>query len=747
MAVHLLGIRHHGPGSARHVLEALHNLKPDIILIEGPPEGESMLPWVIHEDMKPPVALLAYVPDDLQKALFYPFTDFSPEWQAISYGLKNRIPVRFIDMPLVHKLAMPAVPTSVKNIPSELNEDEQNEPVLNIKETELYKNPLSWLSDIAGFTDQEEWWEHQFEIAHQPAEVFEAVNAAMTALREELPAKDDPIESIREAFMRRGIRTAEREMYSVIAVVCGAWHVPALQNMPKQKDDDALLKSLPKIKVETTWIPWTNDRLSFESGYGAGLDSPGWYRHCWNYPEDDGTRWLAHAAQVFRNNKIDISSAHIIEAVRLANTLAALRNLNKASLKELNEATQTVMCMGDDIPMQLVRKELIVGTDLGEVPEGTPQVPLQRDLDQQIKSLRLKISNEEKIVTLDLREESGLQKSILLHRLLVLEVGWGKTQYSSGKGTFKEEWRLLWYPELTIKLLEKAPWGNTIETACIHYLKHVASNCRQLNEITHLVKRALPANLHAGIDEVMKRMDELASGTSDTVMLMDAFTPLVQVSRYGNVRKTDQETVNIILRSIFYRLTVGLPASCTGIDEEQSAKMADKISVVNKSVLFLDDDELKQVWFETLFKVTHIKQVVPMVHGSCCKILYDIKFVDNESTAIEFSKALSHGNEPSYSAAWLEGFLKDAATILILDDDIWNITNNWIASIDAETFVQVVPLLRRTFAVYNAVEKSKIAQKVKYQYTSTPKSVTSSVIDTERAKRVLPVLEKLFGLN
>lgn len=175
--------------------------------------------------------------------------------------------------------------------------------------------------------------------------------------------------------------------------------------------------------------------------------------------------------------------------------------------------------------------------------------------------------------------------------------------------------------------------------------------------------------------------------------------------------------------------------------------MADKISVVNKSVLFLDDDELKQVWFETLFKVTHIKQVVPMVHGSCCKILYDIKFVDNESTAIEFSKALSHGNEPSYSAAWLEGFLKDAATILILDDDIWNITNNWIASIDAETFVQVVPLLRRTFAVYNAVEKSKIAQKVKYQYTSTPKSVTSSVIDTERAKRVLPVLEKLFGLN
>ena len=39
MAVHLLGIRHHGPGSARHVREALEELGPDIILIEGPPEG------------------------------------------------------------------------------------------------------------------------------------------------------------------------------------------------------------------------------------------------------------------------------------------------------------------------------------------------------------------------------------------------------------------------------------------------------------------------------------------------------------------------------------------------------------------------------------------------------------------------------------------------------------------------------------------------------------------------------------
>ncbi len=750
MAVHLLGIRHHGPGSARHVLQALQSIKPDIILAEGPPEGENMLSWILHEDMEPPVALLAYVPDDPQRAVFYPFTEFSPEWQAIKYGLENKIPVRFIDMPLIHKLAEKPVAEKENKteIPSELNNEIVAEPVTEKVHEEIRRNPISYLAEIAGFEDEEEWWEHQFEISNHPTDVFEAVNEAMTSLREVFPGKDDKEEKIREAFMRRGIRNSEREIYTEIAVICGAWHVPALQNMPKQKEDDALLKNLPKTKVETTWIPWTSDRLAFESGYGAGLDSPGWYAHCWNNPDDNGTRWLAHAANVFRNNKIDISSAHIIEAVRLANTLAAMRNLNRASLKELNEATQTVMCMGDSIPMQLVRKELIVGNRLGKVPEGAPQVPLQRDFEQQAKSLRLKITNEEKNLSLDLREPSGLQKSILLHRLQVLDVAWGRqSQYVKTKGTFKEEWRIEWSPELTIKLLEKAPWGNTIETACNHYLKHIANTTKLLNEITKLVEKALPADLHEGVESVMKRMDELASGTSDTAMLMDAFSPLVQVSRYGNVRKTDQETVNIILRSIFYRMIAGLPISCTGIDEEQATLMAEKISTVNQSIIFLDDEELKTAWQETLQKSTLVKQVAPLIHGTCCKLMYDAQFIDSETTAKEFSKALSPGNEPAYSAAWLEGFLKDAATVLILDEEIWQITNNWVANLEQETFLQVVPLLRRTFAMYNNVEKSKIAQKVKQSHSGSTKAVLQTNIDTERAKKVLPILEKLLGLN
>ncbi|MFE1786516.1 DUF5682 family protein [Streptomyces sp. NPDC059506] len=59
--VALLGVRHHGPGSARAVLAALEQVKPEVLLVEGPPEADALVRLAAHEDMRPPVALLAHV--------------------------------------------------------------------------------------------------------------------------------------------------------------------------------------------------------------------------------------------------------------------------------------------------------------------------------------------------------------------------------------------------------------------------------------------------------------------------------------------------------------------------------------------------------------------------------------------------------------------------------------------------------------------------------------------------------------
>ena len=84
--LHLLGIRHHGPGSARSVRKALDALRPDVVLLEAPADAAAALTWIGHAGLVPPVALLGYVVAAPQRAVFAPLAAFSPEWQTVHVG-------------------------------------------------------------------------------------------------------------------------------------------------------------------------------------------------------------------------------------------------------------------------------------------------------------------------------------------------------------------------------------------------------------------------------------------------------------------------------------------------------------------------------------------------------------------------------------------------------------------------------------------------------------------------------------
>jgi len=173
MSLSIFGIRHHGPGSARSLRQALETLRPDCLLVEGPPDAADVLPLLAHPQMKPPVALLIYPPDQPQRAVFYPFAVFSPEWQALDYGLARKIAVRFMDLPQAHRLAMADDPESQISNP----------------ESQIHDDPIGRLAAAAGYSDGERWWEHVVEQRRNGADIFAAILEAMTALRESaLPA-------------------------------------------------------------------------------------------------------------------------------------------------------------------------------------------------------------------------------------------------------------------------------------------------------------------------------------------------------------------------------------------------------------------------------------------------------------------------------------------------------------------------------------------------------------------------------
>lgn len=742
MSIHVLGIRHHGPGSAKNVKQFLEKLQPDIVLVEGPPEADPILQWVTHAELKPPVAILAYQPDNPQHSSFYPFAEFSPEWQAILYARKHNIHVRFMDLPAIHRFALT----------DEAPKEEDNSPINNNEAPvvpEIRIDPISYLAEAAGYTDGEKWWEHMFEYRSANEQVFDAVAEAMQELRQALPAKEDRLEQLREAHMRKTIRQAEKEMFQTIAVICGAWHAPALITMPKQKEDNELLKGLAKVKVECTWVPWTYNRLSYYTGYGAGIASPGWYEHTWKHPNDDGTRWMAKIAKLFRRQKMDTSVAHVIEAVRLAEALASLRNLSKAGLEELNEATLSVLCNGEPILLQLIHKELIVSDTIGEVPTDIPKPPLQTDIEKQQKKLRLPPTADFKDYVLDLRKETDLERSIFLHRLQLLGIKWGYRSEIAGKGTFKEQWRLQWDPAFSIDIIEKGNLGNTVEEAAITYISQSALAATALPEVCTLLENALPAEIPKAIEVLIGQINNLAAASGDVIQLMEVIPGLVNVSRYGNVRKTDADLVLDIATSMIVRICVSLPAACTAVDETAAGHLLELFFKLNDAVTLLQETGIILQWQQTLLVIAGNKNTSPVIAGYATRLLADYKLLEGDELVKTFYYAMSSASAPANAAGWLEGFLKGSGTILLIDHRLWGLVNNWVTTLEEDSFTQVLPLLRRTFSHYTNTERRKLGEKVKLGDDGTAQAVKQheTGFDSERAQLGIPVVLQLLGMQ
>ena len=194
MALHFFGIRHHGPGCARSLAQALQQLQPDAILIEGPPEADELLPLAAHAEMRPPVALLVYAPAMPQHASHFPFAEFSPEWQAIQYGQAHGVPTRFIDLPMAHTLA------ANMSVAAEEEGEETPQPVMRSGDA------MAQLAQAAGFSDFETWWDHLVEQRHDSLELFAAIEEMMSVARKSLDEPLSPREAQREAHMRQMIR-------------------------------------------------------------------------------------------------------------------------------------------------------------------------------------------------------------------------------------------------------------------------------------------------------------------------------------------------------------------------------------------------------------------------------------------------------------------------------------------------------------------------------------------------------------
>lgn len=103
----LFPVRHHSPVCSYQLVRTIREYKPEIILIEGPENANSLIPVLTDDKTKLPVAIYYYYKDTKKLVsedaedykCYYPFLYSSPEYNAMKQAQNMGIPAEFIDLP------------------------------------------------------------------------------------------------------------------------------------------------------------------------------------------------------------------------------------------------------------------------------------------------------------------------------------------------------------------------------------------------------------------------------------------------------------------------------------------------------------------------------------------------------------------------------------------------------------------------------------------------------------------------
>jgi hypothetical protein len=733
--VNVFGVRHLSPAGAWHLRKYLDQTKPDLVLIEGLADANELIPQITRKGTRPPIAMLAYTDSLPVRTLIYPLARYSPEFQAMCWATEHDAAVEFIDLPSDVFLAL-------QDIEAELRANARRKAMEAMPGDETPKDesptpppevPVSLYEQFAqraGEPDHETYWERHFEHnIDQDAYRLAAYEFGQSLRELEQPAPRWRAENlVREAFMRRQIAAAIKKGFrpdKIVAVV-GAFHAPVLTgDHPAMTDDE--LKSLRRRASKFTLMPYSYFKLSSQSGYGAGNRAPAYFELLWEALERDDlaglpSRYLSLVARNLREVGTHRSTAEVIEGVRLANTLSAMKDGLAPTLIDLRDSAITLIGQGELAGVKDAIAKVEVGTAIGELPKGVSRTSIQADFERELARLKLEKykATVKQELSLDLREnrqakseESAfldLNRSSFFHRLRVLCVHFvtplGTSQSSA---TWAEKWALQWSPESEIELIEAVLLGETVELATGYKFKTILEGCESIAQAAEVVHDACQCGMMAAMEAARRRLQELSATSSDMIAIAHAAHVLGLIIRYGDVRKFDPEPLMPLVEELFVQGALALHAA-SACDNEAAVKMFVAIDEMNQVALEHADRVNEPLWIASLRKLSDNDDRNPLLSGYACAILLERGLIANEDLTREVSRRLSPGVPADLGAGWFEGLSKRNRYALLARQVLWAQLADYIASLDEQHFRRSVVFLRRAFGGFSAREKRQIAE-------------------------------------
>ncbi len=732
-AVHIFGVRHLSPGGAKHLLEYLDELQPTAVLIEGPADATAEIRHLTNQVTKPPIAILAFTDELPVRTVLWPFAIYSPEYQGMKWAKEHGALAAFIDLPSSVTLALQG---ALRRNGKDDSKPEATQHVeLAIQEVEKERSVYSRIAELAGEYDYDMYWERNYEHNANAGAYREAIlsfSTEMRVLSEEKEQLEQPAEHaynyVRESYMRRKIKDTIAEGHDPqrIVVICGAYHAAALADLTEGMSD-AELADMPTCSTKLTLMPYSYYKLSTMSGYGAGNGAPHYYQMMWEAmeagtPEDLPHLYLSSVARYVRSGGTHRSTAEVIEAVRMAESLAALHGGSAPTLRDLRDAAQTLLGHGDLSVIAEALAKIDVGTEIGSLAEGVSQTPIQDDLNRWLKRLKLEkykttIASD---LSLDLRENRrvssveaaflDLNRSFLFHRLSFLGISFVRSQASGQQGaTWAENWVIQWSPEVEIQVVESTLLGETIEVACAYVLGEKLQECRSIAEASALIRMACQCGMTSQMEAGRQTLQTLAADSRDVVQIAAAARELSTIISFGDIRKIDTAPLAPLLEQLFLRGSLYLLDACN-CNDEAAGGLIIAINELNTIALNHSETVDEALWLQELLHLSERDDRNPRLSGFACAILMERGAITPEQCAAEVSRRLSPGIPADLGAGWFEGLSMRNRYGLLSRMSLWEQLNDYINSLQDEEFKRALVFLRRAFSSFSAREKTMIAE-------------------------------------
>ena len=734
-------VRHHSPTCSYHLKNVIEEYKPDIILIEGPVEANTIKEYIASENSEAPFAIYysysdskGYIDENKEKyRCYYPFLNYSPELVALREGQRLNIETKFIDLPYSEILINCSKGRGL------LKEQEKS----NYNDDYLFEKNrfLEAICESEGCKDFNEFWEKVFEIdgMFKEASAFVKDMLAYCYLSRLYSSEEELLAEgciAREVFMSSKIKE-EIQKNKKVLVVTGGFHTSEIL---KLVDNEKTIK-LHKFNKEDSNVylmPYSMEEADALNGYASGMIFPNFYEEVWsniNSNKEDAYEKavlskIIRCGKETRKKEGSISTFDEICAFDMCKGLSSIREKRQCGIYELIDGVTSSFIKGElnistKEPLNILYKEL-TGHKIGKLCEGVNMPPIVLDFKSLCKKYRLKIDGAlDQELTLNIFSSERHRKiSCFMHRLDFLRTNFGRCIkgpdiiLKRGMNLVREIWKYKWSTLVESTLIDNSVYGGTIKEATISILKkNIKGISKNSGKLAKLLVKAFQMDTVDMVDDSLIKLKEIIIEDGSFYSIVECLEYLAKIYNMQELyRVILNNDVRDIIVSCYSKAVILIPDLYKSSNEEAS-KIVDALkeiySLILDRKLGLDSELLKEALVSLL---TH-EECNPNIEGATLGILYGLGGVNIETIKNKIEGyILGTKDKMLKSPAFLNGIFSTAKDIVFLDDGIIDAIDSFVTEVEEENFIKIIPELRLAFSYFIPKEIDEIAKIVLKKY-------------------------------